>query len=129
MIKYATYNRFAHLFMQFLKNVASTAGSSVSLTLGYKIAARATFEKVLRHNFDLIVSKSQKMQIGLKNNYPRQYSKLNFFVVFCCGQVWAALGIAGHLGLKNLGYELAPTTPAQTMPKMPLPILVPVYYS
>lgn len=57
MIKYATYNRFAHLFMQFLKNVASTAGSSVSLTLGYKIAARATFEKVLRHNFDLIVSK------------------------------------------------------------------------
>jgi hypothetical protein len=50
VIKYATYNRFAHLFMQFLKNVASTAGSSVSLTLGYKIAARATFEKVFRPN-------------------------------------------------------------------------------
>ena len=95
MIKYATYNRFAHLFMQFLKNVASTAGSSVSLTLGYKIPARATFEKVLRHNFDLIVSKSQKMQIGLKNNYSRQYSKLNFFDVFTLvksGRRWAALG-------------------------------------
>ena len=95
MIKYATYNRFAHLFMQFLKNVASTAGSSVSLTLGYKIAARVTFEKVLRHNFDLIVSKSKKMQIGLKNNYHRQYSKLNFFDVFTLvksGRCWAALG-------------------------------------
>ena len=70
MIKYATYNRFAHLFMQFLKNVASTAGSSVSLTLGYKIAARATFEKVLRHNFDLIVSKSQKRLYVWKLNTP-----------------------------------------------------------
>ena len=57
MIKYATYNRFAHLFMQFLKNVASTAGSSVSLTLGYKITARVPFEKVFRHKFDLIVLK------------------------------------------------------------------------
>ena len=89
MIKYATYNRFAHLFMQFLKNVASTAGSSVSLTLGYKIAPRATFEKVLRHNFDLIVSKSQKMQIGLKNNYPRQESHGEKHGEKFSGQQWA----------------------------------------
>jgi hypothetical protein len=72
---------------------------------------------------------SQKTPIRLKTKYPRQYSKFNFFDVFYFGQVWAALGIAGHLALKKLGYELAPTTPAQTIPKMPVPFFVPVYYS
>ena len=83
MIKYATYNRFAHLFMQFLKNVASTAGSSVSLTLGYKITARVTFEKIFRPNC-VEMAKTPRL---LKNEVPpaglkpsRNFSKCSVLV-------------------------------------------------
>ncbi len=52
--------------MQFLKNVALTAGSSVSLTLGYKITARVTFEKIFRPNC-VEMAKTPRL---LKNEVP-----------------------------------------------------------
>ena len=56
------------------------------------------------------------------------YPKLNFCEVFYFGQV-SSLGRVGHLALKNLGYDSVRITPAQTVPTMPVPFFVPVYYS